>query len=650
MRLPRNPFRSLKVESQESHDLFLKLFQPLAIGALGDNPWDSVQLIRSAQGGGKTSLLRVFTPECLRRVSTAATTGYIGEIAEALKGVGALSDSGPTTLGLYIPLSSTPYATIARTKLGNQDPLHLFYALLDARTILTALRGALTLNGADGDQLERLSFDWSTSDSNPLSEFTSARELYDKARNDEREIWRAIDRGNVQSVAHLGHARPYALEALSQHSLLMDEMKLCERVVVMIDDAHKLASNQRKSLLEHIITARLNVTVWVAERMHAMERYELLALDTSSSARECRRVVLSMWWQRAAESSVYRFYKDLADKRMQEVGIETPFEQVAVSHSASIQTGGDYSKSIENIKNDLVLLKARDSRFSAVEPVKRPLQSDRDYLIDLKAVQLYVEGIRSKAQQTFDLDGIVPNPQSADLSGLRATAEYQICTQDSLPLYYGANELCKAASWNVDQFLSIAGGIFDQLDAQRVRNSGEAVAPKTQESILRGIARDYWSGLPTRMAGGAKMQLFLQAFAKYALSESLGPTAKYPPGVTGIGITSRDHDRLRTCAGRDEHLRDLADLLSSAVAHNVIFMKADSKQGKKGDTVTVFYLNRLLCIYFGLPLGLGGWWKRKVDHFALLLKDERMPRSKDERMPRPEDSTANLFGAEEAQT
>lgn len=642
MRLPRNPFRSTKVESLESHDLFLRLFQPLALGALGLDPWDSVQLIRSAQGGGKTSLLRIFTPECLRRVSSPGASSYIIDIADALRQIDAIGEEGPKVLGLYLPLGSTPYATLARMNLDDQDPLHLFYALLDARIVLTALRGAQALKAITvDDNVDQIQLVWPHLDSNPLCQHDSASSLYAWAKSVEKEIWRAIDRGKPNLVAHLGHAKPYALEAFSADSLRIGGTSVSQRILIMVDDAHKLAQNQRKQLLEHVITSRLSVSFWVAERMHAMEPYELLAPDTSSSKRESNTIVLSMWWQKVSDTNYSKFYNELATKRMHEVDVETPFDQIV---SDRISSQNEIRNAFSSVSDRLTMLRNDSPSLSEIV-IPSPVSPTLEDLISLKALDLYVAGCLSKEQQVFQFEGSIPKPTSENLSSLRATAEYQVCTLHSLPLYYGAQTMYKLSSWNVDQFLLLAAGLFDQLDAQRVRGVSDLIGAKDQQRIVTKLARDYWETIPKRMARGELMQRFLINFARHARSESLGATAKYPPGVTGFGITSHDHNRLRNCRpnGIDSHLVDLADLWSSAVAHNIIFMRAYSKQGKKGETVTVFYLNRLLCAYFELPVGLGGWWKRKVDHFAALAKTERIPPKEG----RNDSITANLFEATE---
>src|SRR5437016_357283 len=63
VRESRNPFRLRASESIEVDALFVKLFGPGVLELLKDaNPLEGLHIIRSAPGGGKTTLLRMFTP------------------------------------------------------------------------------------------------------------------------------------------------------------------------------------------------------------------------------------------------------------------------------------------------------------------------------------------------------------------------------------------------------------------------------------------------------------------------------------------------------------------------------------------------------------------------------------------------------------
>ena len=70
--------------------------------------------------------------------------------------------------------------------------------------------------------------------------------------------------------------------------------------------------------------------------------------------------------------------------------------------------------------------------------------------------------------------------------------------------------------------------------------------------------------------------------------------------------------------GKAAHLSKLRQVLSSLVAHNLLIPYLNRQQG--GRSVVVFYLNRLLCVQFGLPLGRGGWRHRSLTELNAWLE------------------------------
>ena len=73
----------------------------------------------------------------------------------------------------------------------------------------------------------------------------------------------------------------------------------------------------------------------------------------------------------------------------------------------------------------------------------------------------------------------------------------------------------------------------------------------------------------------------------------------------------------------------LRDVLTSLVAHNLLSPRLDRRS--KGRDCIVFYLNRLLCVHFDLPLGYGGWREKSlndlnnwVSHGNLAIKEKRL--------------------------
>lgn len=90
MRDVRNPFKLRRSENIDNDTAFLSLFEPGILDVLADTGLpDTVQPIRSAAGGGKTSLLRLFTPSVLRRLYTRRVEDQ--ELFSRLQALGAIA-------------------------------------------------------------------------------------------------------------------------------------------------------------------------------------------------------------------------------------------------------------------------------------------------------------------------------------------------------------------------------------------------------------------------------------------------------------------------------------------------------------------------------------------------------------------------------
>jgi hypothetical protein len=84
--------------------------------------------------------------------------------------------------------------------------------------------------------------------------------------------------------------------------------------------------------------------------------------------------------------------------------------------------------------------------------------------------------------------------------------------------------------------------------------------------------------------------------------------------VTGFGITMQDR-ALLTETGRNARVyADLRAMLAALVSQNLLEPILDHRN--KGENLLVFYMNRLLCARFDLPLGYGGWRKKALQELA----------------------------------
>src|SRR5262245_20302316 len=112
MRESRNPFRLRRSENIDTDTAFLTLFEPGVLEMLAEKGLpETVRPIRSAPGGGKTSLLRLFTPSVLHRLHSRRADDQVKELYQRLQAIGAFDDQGPKLLGVML-LCGRNYAVL----------------------------------------------------------------------------------------------------------------------------------------------------------------------------------------------------------------------------------------------------------------------------------------------------------------------------------------------------------------------------------------------------------------------------------------------------------------------------------------------------------------------------------------------------------
>ena len=133
MRAYPNPFRSRTSEhlAHQGLERYLRSFAAEALDLLPDQLWDRVVVIRSAPGGGKTSLLRAVSAQALQELSRQRK-GH-EDLIERLAAMGVLDEEGrPVLLGFRVPLSRD-FRAIVDLERDPSAATRTFLALLDAR-------------------------------------------------------------------------------------------------------------------------------------------------------------------------------------------------------------------------------------------------------------------------------------------------------------------------------------------------------------------------------------------------------------------------------------------------------------------------------------------------------------------------------------
>lgn len=617
MREPRNPFRHRYSEQIESEATFIRLFGPGVLDLLPkDHLWDRVQIIRSAAGGGKTSLMRLFTPNSLLTLHAYRAQEECKELYGRMRELDALTEEGPHLLGVLLSCARS-YDVLADMEFDAGRTERLFLCLLNARIVLATLRGSCALKRLNYPQdLDRITVGVPPGAEIPvgLELPTSGRALYDWAQGLEKAVCEAMDSFGPSPPETLpGHSTLVSLTFLHPKYLTVDNTVVADRIVVMLDDVHRLAASQRERLIRLAVGIRPSIGLWIAERFEAMGVDEMLSAGATEGRDYDSVIELENYWRKGKR--IKNLLLNIADRRAQSaasVQIES-FGSCLQSSLDGTEWQQKYEQAHRTAEQRLHALTDSNVLFSEwVAARQRVSGTARERALAWRTLEILIERERRKSQQTLNFALAAEDLESKDDSDVRAAGDLFLARELGLPYYFGSDRLAELASSNIAQFLWLAGDAFEEIVSGALIRKTRELTPLRQDTIIRNAVQTRWSELPRQVQHGREVRQFLEAVGRFASYVTYLPNAPYSPGVTGIAISMADRERLQQAANDGAHnpYSRLGTILALTLAHNLLEPILDYKC--KGERWMVLYLNRFLCVQFNLPLQYGGWREKTL--------------------------------------
>ncbi len=627
----RNPFlirTAEQSESSESDDQFMNLFGLAVLDILPeDGSWNRLMQIESAPGGGKSTLLRLFTPRVLTSVANARHDIELAQLAGKLARIGAIEDQEVQLLGVLVNCKED-YNRLAYLRINEAEVKQLFWVLLHSRLALLTIRAVLQLKqyryryDVDVICLEPKPDEVTR---RPDARIISGGELFERARDAEQLI---ID--SLNSIV----PRPAALDAgpsvddffqlLNTHRLMIDGRQATKHTLVMFDDAHLLDSWQRDLLLQEL--ERHDQTAfasWVAMRLRGLEPPAVI----SEEARPNREGFDPIRLDNSSKFNFEPWFLDVGDRRARRAEREVSSFEGCLSDSLDSEFGGQ--KLTEVVKSE------RELRYALAEPYGQLYSEWLTYWeADISELALPERAARWAQLQVL-MQRRIQNRQGeftfAPLpislienagSGTWEIAKIFMSDRNQLPYFFGAKLVAHLASSNVDQFLSLSAALFDLLlNSGSLGRRRRQLAASAQHKLIVDESSSYVRDIGTRIPYGQDVANLVAGIAKLCHDETWRPNSPISPGVTGVAIDNSDRDGLieaAQCDGSQESR--LLNALASAIAHNVLSLR--QTRGRRDEDRAIFYLNRLMCPAFQLPLGFGGYKSRKTaDLLAWMTRD-----------------------------
>lgn len=631
MRDPRNPFRMRASEQIASDTTFLRLFGSGVLDLIPEvSTLSQTQIFRSAPGGGKTSMLRAFTPSSLINLHASRSSEEHKDLYSKMKGLRAIDDNGPQLLGVMLSCGKN-YAALDDLPWDGPHKERLFFALLNCRVLLSAMRSILQLHNLEyPQQLNRLAI---RANPDVLAELHLPASgdcvaIFEWARQTEADISQVLDSLDAYPTAPPGHSDLWSLRLLQPDQLLLDGQSVVSRVLVMFDDVHKLASSQRRSLGEALSGLRESADMWIAERLEALTSEELLEVG-SKHGRDYEDVAptLELHW-RKYPSRFERTLLAIADKRVREAQVD--IDSFASCVQSSIETPdmrSELEKAANSIELEVTAKWGNKERFREWLATTSALRgSAYDRAVSWQTIDILIAREDRKPQLAFELPLAPEDMAKKDDSAVRAAAELFLTHRFRLPYYFGFSRLASLASSNIEQFLAIAGELFEESSSAAMLKKPYQLSGQRQHAILKRTAKQWWErdvlrSLPLQ----SEVRTFVESIGRFAHWETHRPSAPYAPGVTGISITMAERNQLRDkeYLARRADLKRLAEVIAICLAHNILEAELDRSQGY--ERRMLLYLNRLLCCHFDLPLQYGGWRARRPSELARWMVDGFRP-------------------------
>lgn len=618
----RNPFRLQTAESIDSDSDFLRLFGHGVLDLLPEDALSGRPLfIRSAPGGGKTSLLKLFMPSVLQHLMAMKGNDAVKELFGKLKSLGAVSDHDINVLSVMLPCART-FPALADVELKPSRAKRLLLALIDARVILGALRAILIARGFRfPDDLSRLTLVAPPDEHVPgLSFPCDGAAVRRWAENIEQGVADLIDTLlSPERAGPPGHDALLSLRLLDANCIQLDGKPFASRWLVTFDDMQKLAPAQRAALLEVVVDQRARSTVWLAERFEALSTDELLA-SGALSGRDHLVINLEREWKKGRFEPAVKL---IAERRAR-MASESAGANAPDAFAPTIEADLDAPAWQEKTQAALDIVRKRVEAIAASKPqysdwVKSRADVEgtiRHQLIKWRTLEILIARQQGKRQMNLLLERLSTEElDDKDESDVRAAAELFLSKEFGFPYYFGLSKLASLGSFNVEQFIRLAGDLFEESLAAAVMRRRPQIAPERQERILQGAYDTRVKDLPRRAKNGRDVLRFLDAVGQFCRDVTHQPNAPYSPGVTGIAILMQEREKLLDPAhlAKNPPAAVFAAMLGTAIAHNLLHAEVDYKV--KGNRYMVLYLNRLLCPKYELPLQFGGFREKPLREF-----------------------------------
>ncbi|MEK9940390.1 MAG: hypothetical protein VW548_05430, partial [Methylotenera sp.] len=390
---------------------------------------------------------------------------------------------------------------------------------------------------------------------------------------------------------------------------------LIPRRLLMVDDLQALRRKQRDLLIRELMDMRPKEPIWLAQRTSALNDTEVL----SAGAREGRDVnINTIDSLLKGRNGFPSFAQNVLERRFETQTLfpGAKFEQYIESSIPPRDLKESFCKATESFKkavakiNNVGQYEEWIAQAESLFKKKTPALDDIHSLYTTRILISRNENSRQLSLMPLAAEEI----EGRDSSALKGAADLFSYHDTNLPYYFGLDTLCSMATNNIEELLGLASKLYDGMEANQIlRRADPTLTVTEQQKIFVEAAKKKRDFIPRSHAEGTRAQTLIDSIGSFCKEKTLLPNAPYAPGVTGIRLSDTELNKLMSPqGGAIDQIKMIRRVLTECVADNLLFIRPSSATtGREGGQV--FYLNRTLCVNFGLPLATGGWQDVKIN-------------------------------------
>ena len=613
----RNPFAVRASEKIAEDNVFIRLFSTEPLGDFikrnnNDSLWGDVVKIQSSPGGGKTTVLRLFSPSVLLKIMRYRNSPEFKGIYHTLKSLNVFSKDGIDKVGAYLLIGRDFNYINDLQDYTDAQKMRTFMALMNSRVVLSILKTIIDFKGIEISKLDKVEFNPPKGLSWPVEGLAfpcTGQELYDWSVGIEDKICDALDNLSGEDK-FVGHKNLFSFELFKAAYFSYEGKAICDEFIIQLDDVHKLASEQYRCLEDEIVAKRITSSVWLAGRW---ENYSLgdILHHTNKDERDSRIINL----ETTTESAFTKQAQDVAVKRS--ALSENNFRlETSLDDKVTIDFDPKYKESIQKCKSELRSIIGENNVLDIWYEMLDGMDSVEEQAIAYKAVLIFMSREQSSVILFPYTEEDYKNKINSDLLKLAARL---ILSEYKLPMYYGFRNLVRLSDYNIEQFIGFSFKLYESLLNKLLLHQGQEydirLEAAEQDKVIRRQAKAMFDHISVLPMGGA-IKSFLEQILQFCYKVTHKTASSYKV-VSGFAISVNECRRNYDDWYEKKEFADLAEMIRICLANNLLRV---SHIAQGGDEWDVYYINRWLCVQAGLPFDFGGWQAIKMRDIQKMIE------------------------------